>query len=217
MKTVAFLGFFLPMFSLAQNPEAVDLLSIRNDLPNPIIFGEGYVGLLGSELGGGVSVGGNLNWQFHKRDLLTARAAYFGGFSQNYVMLSPFTPFPIIKDRERVREYGVLYGKRYVFKGSSFSFSGGIAYYDRDFYKEQLNGYTFEMENYFGFPFEFNYKIFKTKKQRFRAYYGIVPIGKRKVAFGRSIGLKLYGNFSRNTHIGLGLTYGFGTHKEYVE
>lgn len=220
MRNILLFLLFLPFATLAQSSYEENTIEESKDSivePNPIIFGEGYFGILGGEFEGGFSVGGTLNWQFHQKDLLTLRASYFGGFKLDYVMVSPMTPFPIIRDREKIREYGVLYGKRYVFKGGSFSFSGGIAYYDRDYYKKHTNGYTFEKENYFGFPFELNYKIFKAKKQRFRAYYGIVPIGKKKVAFGRSIGFKFYGDFSRNTHLGFGLTYGFGTHKEYTD
>ncbi len=105
MKTLLLLGLLFPVFALAQSSETTDSLSVHKKPFHPIIFSEGYIGILGNESGGGVSLGGTLNWQFHKRDLLTTRVAYFGGFSQDYVLLSPFAPFPIIKDRERVREY----------------------------------------------------------------------------------------------------------------
>ena len=58
-------------------------------------------------------------------------------------------------------------------------------------------------------------KWFKAEKSRFRAYYGLIPIGKRKISFGRSVGFKLTANIAKNNYVGLTFTYGFGWHKKY--
>ncbi|MFA7445238.1 MAG: hypothetical protein WCY89_04775 [Flavobacteriaceae bacterium] len=215
MKSTLLFLIALPFFGLAQNTET-DSLSFGKDIvveSNSIIFGEMYVGVGGSN-NLTTAIGVNLNFQFNKDDLLTARFSSAYGAKTSYLLLFPYSLL-LLRRSETVLEYGVLYGKRYVFKSSSFSFSGGIAYYNRDFYQKREGGYTFEHENYFGFPFELNYKLFKGRKKRFRAYYGLIPVGKEKVAFGRSIGFKLYGDISRNSHFGFGITYGFGTHKDY--
>ena|SRR5690554_1407136 len=204
MRNILLFLLFLPFATLAQSSYEENTIEESKDSivkPNPIIFGEGYFGILGGEFEGGFSVGGTLNWQFHQKDLLTLRASYFGGFKLDYVMVSPMTPFPIIRDREKIREYGVLYGKRYVFKGGSFSFSGGIAYYDRDYYKKHTNGYTFEKENYFGFPFELNYKIFKSKKKTVQSLLWNCSDREEKSCFRKKYWLKtIWKFFTKYSH-----------------
>jgi len=59
-----------------------------------------------------------------------------------------------------------------------------------------------------------NVKWFKKEKKRFRAYYGLIPIGK-PTSFGRSFGFKLYGNIGKLSYVGIGINYGFGWHKRY--
>ncbi len=200
-----------PLVVLSQS-ETRDSLSIEK--LNPIIFGEYFVGISSSETLSGFSIGGNLNYQFNKSDLLTLRATYFSSFKFNLFLNNEDSELSI-NAKEKIREYGLLYGKRYVFEGSSLSFSGGIGYFDRDYYTKSNRILSINKQDYFGFPFEINYKLFKSKKRRFRAYYGIIPVGKRKVAFGRSIGFKLVGNISKNSYLGFGISYGLGTHKAY--
>jgi len=203
--------FFYPLVVFSQS-EINDSLKVEKS--NPIIFGEHFFGFSSSESFIGFSIGGNLNYQFNKSDLLTLRATYFASFKINSILNNSDSELSI-NSTEQIREYGLLYGKRYVFEGSSLSFSGGIAYFDRDYYTKSNRILTLTKQDYFGFPFEINYKIFKSEKKRFGAIYGLVPIGRKKVAFGRSIGFKFIGNISKNSYFGLGISYGFGTHKVY--
>ena len=92
----------------------------------------------------------------------------------------------------------------------SVSISTGISYVETNYYQETEDYYEKVHEDYFGVPFEVNIKWFKSKKSRFRAYYGLIPIGKKKVAFGRSVGFKMIGNVGQNNYVGLAFTYGFG-------
>lgn len=116
--------------------------------------------------------------------------------------------------REVQYEYGFLYGKRWTYGNYSLSGSVGISHFNR-FYYENIQDEEKLHETYFGVPFEFNLKFFKARKQRFRAYYGLIPIGKKKVSFGRSVGFKLTGNIAKHSNLGIGINYGFGWHKKY--
>ncbi|NBL65005.1 hypothetical protein GV828_07310 [Flavobacterium sp. NST-5] len=183
---------------------------------NPIIFTEGFAGFAGSDNGGMWFSGVNLNYQFNKTDLLTAKYSFNQALQSRYVYLSPFVTFPILEEQEIQNEWALLYGKRWIDKGFSYGVSAGISYVDRQYLDQNNeNVFRYYKENYFGVAYEFNIKWFKKDKKRFRALYGIIPVTKRKVAFGRSVGFKLVGNFSRNNYIGLGMSYGFGWHKKY--
>jgi hypothetical protein len=56
--------------------------------------------------------------------------------------------------------------------------------------------------------------FFKTKKERFRIFYGLIPVGE-PTSFGRAFGFRLYANIAKNSYVGLGLTFGLGWHKIY--
>jgi len=180
----------------------------------PIIFGEFLLGAA-SEINGneGLLLGGALKYQL-KSNLLTVRYLAFIQFESDLILLSPFIPIPIIREKINHKEIGILYGKRWIYEGSSLSFSGGIS----------LNNYLNKMtnenneiinikNNYIGFPFEVNFKWFKSTKKRYRIF-GIIPVGK-PTSFGRNLGFKLVGNISKKSFVGLGLVYGFGVHKKY--
>lgn len=182
---------------------------------NPIIFTECYFGLYGGSNGGLTGFGLNLNYQFKKNDLLTARFNLNSGFMNDYLLISPVTPLPFSVREETQVEFAILYGKRWAKNNFSFSVSSGISHVERDYYQNNGEFYENLNQSYFGVPFEFNIKWFKSKKSRFRAYYGLIPIGKKKVSFGRSVGFKLIGNIAKNDYVGLAFTYGFGWHKKY--
>lgn len=211
MKT-KFLLLFVCMQTLAQNQEVFDTIGKQN----PVVFYEFYGGLGGSSNGSIVFMGGNLNYAFSDTNLITIRATNFRSFKREDLIVG-FLAFPFFVRKENVVEYALLYGKRYVYDGKAISFSAGFSINDRTFYEyfEEQNNYN-KIENInLGLPVEFNIKWFKANKKVFRAYYGIIPIGKRKVSFGRSVGFKLIGNFSKHTYLGLGFTYGLGWHKRY--
>lgn len=213
----ALLFLMLPFLGLGKG--FVDNDSIQKT--NPILFGEGYFGI-GAGNSFGFLWGANFNFQ-HKKDLFTFRYVGYSGSENNKVRtrtIAHIMIFPSIVNVEKTSGFSLLYGKRHIKNKTSYSYSIGLGMVsqDRRKYNSTINEYgNWENNTYLGFPFELNYKWFKAKKQRFRAYYGLIPIGKKKVAFGRSIGFKLYGDISKNSHLGIGITYGFGTHKEYTD
>lgn len=105
-----------------------------------------------------------------------------------------------------------MYGKRYIEDGFSYHFSGGISYNSLRDKDDNLNKNT--TVNYVGFPLEVGLSWFKSRRQRFRILYGLIPVGK-PTGFGRSFGIKMYANFTKRTYFGIGLNFGLGYHKKY--
>lgn len=206
-------AFFLAFIFLGNNSFAQDSIPVVPKT-NPIVFYEGYGGVGGANSSGWV-IGATVNYQFFKNDLITARLGAFAGYDNHAAMLAPAVGLPIFRERERIVDYGILYGKRWISGGFSVSVSGGISGVNRKHYEVLEESYYEVRQHSLGFPFEVNVKWFKERKKRFRAYYGLIPIGTRKVGFGRSIGLKLVGNISKTNYIGGAISYGFGWHKKY--
>ncbi|MDY0090265.1 MAG: hypothetical protein RBR78_07850 [Flavobacteriaceae bacterium] len=208
--------FLFPFFLSAQE---TTLDSINTEKSNPIIFGEFFMGLGGGSNFGGF-LGTNLNYQ-HQNHLITFRYADFGSIENSRIRsggVSNLLVFPAYVNVKQIKDYSLLYGNRYTNKNVSFSWSAGlgIVHQQKRSYIEELNKYGEWISNTsVGIPIELNVKWFKAEKKRFRAYFGIIPVGKKKVAFGRSFGFKLIGNVSKNSYFGLGISYGFGTHKSY--
>jgi hypothetical protein len=172
--------------------------------PNPVLY---YEGLLGHSWGesGGFSGGAQLNYQTNK-NLLTLR--YNGTIKMRWE--SFFKPEPV----RELEEFSFLYGFRYINGGISFSPSVGLSYnvFSRYLKDENLQEYT-EITRYLGVPYEINVKFFKGKKKPYHIY-SVIPVGP-PTAFGRSIGFKIFGNFSKTRYGGFGLTFGYGLHKVY--
>tara|TARA_R110000850_G_scaffold147130_1_gene269307 strand:- start:19650 stop:20270 length:621 start_codon:yes stop_codon:yes gene_type:complete len=180
----------------------------------PIIFAEILFGGAGKINGnGGLLYGGELNYQY-KKNLFSIRYIENSQLESDVLFLSPVTPFPVLKEKNNNKELSVLYGKRWIYEGSSLSVSGGIS---RNTYSSNLtdeNNQRYKItDTYVGFPLEVNFKWFKSKKKRYRLY-GLIPVG-QPTSFGRNFGFKLVGNISKNSFVGLGLVYGFGIHKNY--
>ncbi|HZW62597.1 MAG TPA: hypothetical protein VFF15_03025 [Flavobacteriaceae bacterium] len=193
-------------FCFSQKP----LDSTNLQKTNPIIFGE----IFGGGTAGtpnGFTLGATLNYQ-HQKDVFTIRGvsklktdtkAFYDGW---------FLIIPVFDLYEEFSEVSLLYGKRYLLsESSSLSISGGIAF---NTYRTRNQNYEEIKQKNIGFPMEVNWKLFKAKKSRYRILYGLVPVGK-PTAFGRSFGLKLYANLSKKSYIGLGISLGLGTHKQY--
>lgn len=211
--------FLLFPFLLSAQESATDTISFEQ--PNPVIFGEYFSGLgTGTSFGG--YFGGSLNHQ-HQKHLFSLRYTWFGSIEYTKVRggyISHLLIFPAYVNIEKINDYSVLYGNRYVNGSFSFSWSAGLGIVQSQerSYIEDLNKYgDWKSNTSIGIPLELNVKWFKSEKKRFRAYFGIIPVGKKKVAFGRSFGFKLVGNVSKNSYFGLGISYGFGTHKIYSE
>lgn len=193
---------FLPFFLFSQN-KSVKKDSIKKE---PIIFGEFTLGI-SRDLTDGVKflVGGGLKYQY-KNHLFSFR------YNENIEFKSYFFfVVPIVTNLNKTQEQAIMYGKRWVEDGTSYSLLAGLS---TNRYIVFDQGNIVSTENYGGIPFEANIKWFKSKKSRFRIIYGAIPIGK-PTSFGRSIGFKLVGNISKRSYVGIGLTFGIGIHKQY--
>jgi len=180
----------------------------------PILFTEFLFGAAGEINGkGGFLLGAELNYQY-KKHLFSIRYMEYIQLETDAVFLSPVTPFPIIKEKINHKDIGLLYGKRWIYNGSSLSISAGVSLnqYTNRVTDENNEQYKIKT-HYMGLPLEINFKWFKSKKRKYKIY-GIIPVGK-PTAFGRNFGFKLVGNISNNSFIGLGVVYGFGIHKTY--
>lgn len=175
---------------------------------NPIVYAEMIIGYSNGS-SKGVTSGGTLNYQ-RKNNL----------FSYRYLELSEnrkegsFFFIPVLVEVEILREQAIMYGRRFVDENTSYSFSAGIAYVDREFLIDDANGVLkYNNTQSIGFPFELNIKWFNSKKERYRIYE-LIPVGK-PTSFANSIGFKFYGNVSKTSFVGLGITFGLGWHKNY--
>jgi len=180
---------------------------------NPTIYVEGILGYASGD-SKGWTIGGSFNVQ-SKKDLFSFRILSVNEINPENDGLEVLAIiFPFLFTKNTVEEYAVLYGKRYIFDNKSLSLSIGASSVHREYKIRRDTNRLHLEENYFGMPFEVNILWFKSTKQRYRAVYGLVPIGK-PTGFGRSIGFKLYGNISKHSFIGLGMTFGLGFYKKY--
>lgn len=178
---------------------------------NPIIF-LGYALSLPRNQSG---IQGNvdLNYQV-KRSLYTVRFVGAAYFDIGTVAISPVNYFPTISNKGGLEEYGVLYGRRFITDGHSFSFSAGLSFNDRTGFEAGPNNQPRPYESYYaGLPFEVTWLTFKAKKRKYHIY-GIIPVGK-PTGLGHTVGLKLSGNVSQHSYLSLGIVMGIGYHKQY--
>ncbi len=175
---------------------------------NPIIYADMTLGFSLMNTYSGI---GTINYQT-KNNLFTYR------FSELYHITAKdkkwliVFPFLIFSSALKSREHAFLYGKRYENNDFSYSFSGGLSYTRYTDNPSLLNPTSLK-NSFFGFPFEVNVKWFKSEKKRFRIY-SLIPVGK-PTGLGGSFGIKLFGNISKKSYIGIGLTFGLGYYKNY--
>ena len=170
-----------------------------------LIFGSGAIFKDGTGAGA-LNLGVGLNYQ-HKKSLYTLRYNHVVDFTIGFVFI-----IPVEIQSATINEYAALYGRRWLFKGSSISLSGGLSIQQ---YTSKIDGgQVFENINVVGIPLEFNVRFFKRRKRTFRAYYGLIPIGE-PTSFGRGFGLKLSGNIASRGFLSFGITYSLGSHKYY--
>ncbi|MBF4517738.1 hypothetical protein IRZ71_15340 [Flavobacterium sp. ANB] len=174
---------------------------------NPIIYAELFGGFSAMDHVG-FSGGVELNYQY-KKSLFSLRYANATGYISNEI--NPFFPFPTYYKSEDNSEYALLYGRRWMSERRSFSVSAGISCNNLDskrrFIDEEAETYGFNQkyETFYGVPFEASYKWFYKKKRSKLIYNALIP----------SIGAKIFGNISKNSYIGFGLSIGLGFSKEY--
>lgn len=180
---------------------------------NPILFAEMAIGFSNGDIKGFTGIG-SLNYQY-KNNLFTFRTLEI--IDNKKVGSFLFLPLLVLEDR--VNEYSFLYGRRYVYDNSSFSYSLGLAYINREYLIDDLNivpnfnDLNYADESFVGLPFELNFKWFNSKKKRYRIY-GLIPVGK-PVGFANSIGFKFYGTVAKKSYFGIGVSFGLGWHKTY--
>ena len=188
-------------FSSTIAQEKQDSIKVKE---HPIVFGDFLLGY--SNTGKrAATVGLNLNYQLNN-NLFTFRTSETTSIDR----IDWFLIFPISIVSNTTTEYALLYGKRYIEDDLSYHFSGGISYN----INEDINGNIKTKDIFAGFPLEIGMSFFKPKKERFRVFYGLIPVGK-PTGFGRSIGFKLYANIAKRSYVGLGVTFGLGWHKIY--
>lgn len=171
--------------------------NILSKKTNPIIFAEMFGGLSIMQHGG-FTGGCELNYQY-KKSLFSARYNHAAGYRKRDNVFS----FYNVEDND---EYALLYGKRWLTASRSFSVSAGISRNnlklttrDEDFNR------SLRYENFYGVPFEASFKWFYPKKRSNLIYNVIIP----------SVGMKLFGNISKRSYVGIGVSFGFGLSKEY--
>lgn len=197
-KLLLLLALSLPLLCMAQD--------IGRNRSNPIIYADlTFGGADGSS--DGFMLGMGLNYQRNSH-LFTLRWAVLGDLSMDVI---DYPPEPYYT--ETINDYGVLYGQRFIFGGTSLSVSAGASLYRRQTGVRIQGVTTHDRDAYIGFPFEIDFKLFKRERRPYHIY-GLIPVGP-PTSFGQSIGIKVMGSVSHTGFIGVGLTFGLGMHKEY--
>lgn len=191
--------------------EEIDSLSTQ---ANPIVYSSILVGGSGSHEVQGITLSLDLNYQFNK-NLLTFRSLYVIEENKDTNFFEALLVIPIFLGGDSINENALMFGRRLIFGGSALSISAGISSNLIRYSSRDENNLKMEFKYYYvGLPFEITFNVFKNKKRRYRIVYGIIPIGK-PTSFGRSFGIKLYGNLGRFNYFGAGITSGLGWHKKY--
>lgn len=164
--------------------------------PNPIIYFEGFGGF--SVMNHfGLTGGAELNYQY-KKSLFSFRFSHVTGYIKQDSVFS----FNNVEDNN---EYALLYGRRLVRGSHSFSVSAGVSCNNLKLTTRFDNYSTYKYENFFGVPFEANFKWYNPKKRSKLIYSALIP----------SVGVKVFGNVYKNAFFGVGFSLGLGLNKEY--
>lgn len=196
---------FLTLFTF------VFLFVFSQQKPNPIIFADGQAGfLIGG--GSGFMLSTSVNYQT-KGNLYSARYANFT--VGNLAIVHPLIPIPYFNEESATDELGFLYGKRFIYNRSAFSFGAGVGVqFTKNYFLDANNTRFYTKSSQIGLPFQLGIHWFKAQKRRFRVFYGIIPVTK-KTSFGRSYGFTLTGTAAKQSYFGLGFNLGLGYHKQY--
>jgi hypothetical protein len=100
--------------------------SLKTD---PIIYGDIGFGSSAIKTTSGIQLNTSLNYQY-QQSLVTIRFAAAQFFNTETAQLSPFTFFSIFRDDGNLTEWSLLYGRRMISGGVSFSISAGAPYND---------------------------------------------------------------------------------------
>ncbi|OEY71490.1 hypothetical protein [Salegentibacter salarius] len=157
---------------------------------NPVAFLEIFIGPYGGE-NKGVLLGSEMNYQWNK-NLMTLR----------YSSLQESGDSKLLKQTTNANtdELALLYGLRKINNSHSLSGSAGLSY---NVYKSNSRNENNEIRDRFiGLALEANIKWFKYKTDS---------------PFNVGFGLKLSGNISKNSYVGLSAVLSLGWHKIYEE
>jgi hypothetical protein len=200
MKQLILLPCFIFLFSLS-------LFGQDSIKTNPVIYADGGFGIPLGDMSG-LQLNAGLNYQAGK-NLFTLRANAIGG---NFPEGGISTTVP--RRVSDLYEYGILYGRRFINGGRSFSFSAGIAYDDRPtsvtFKGVELRNFS---SRYPAIPFELNWLWFQKNKQP-NPLSLLFPVEKT-TGYSGSVGLRLSGNISKYSYVALGAVFGLGWHRQY--
>lgn len=172
---------------------------------NPIIYSDFSITPITS-VDGGMLADAGFNYQTGK-SLFTLRLTGIGH-------MDIMTPYPNFGTRYTYAQGALLYGRRVISGGHSFSFSAGLAPVMQ--IATTNHGelpVTQTRSHYIGLPFEANLLWFKGKKRRSRIY-GIIPYGK-PTGFSSSVGLAVAGNVSAHSFVSFGVVFGLGYFRGY--
>ncbi|MCC8409693.1 hypothetical protein LJ707_12205 [Mucilaginibacter sp. UR6-1] len=154
---------------------------------NPVIFFNTLFGA-GNH---GLNLGAELNYQYNQH-IFTIKALHATQGEHLYTT-PPVTYSP---DYD---EFGILYGQSInnmsASIGTSFNKRNQLSYTSQDAINHN--------SRYIGFPWEININWFRKKKARY--------------SIGGAVGLKLFGNISKYSHVGLGATLGLGYYKRHAD
>jgi len=157
---------------------------------NPIGFLEIFVGPYGGE-NKGIFLGSEINYQWNK-NLMTIR----------YSSLQESGDSKLLRQTTNANtdELAILYGLRKINNSHSLSGSAGLSY---NVYKSNSRNENIgTKDKYIGLALEANIKWFKYKTDS---------------PFNVGFGLKLSGNISKRSYVGLSTVLSLGWHKIYTE
>lgn len=205
------LVFFLLFYCLNLHSQDSNTLS---ETSNPIIYISTSLGTsIGNKgYGGGFLFTTSVNYQMSK-NLFLYRFSHNAEFNKN-PGIAALLIVPIFLGDNIMNEHALMYGRRFVFNNSSVSTSVGFGLSNRNYTEFYDNNSKFITESYVSIPFEINFRLFQSRKKKFRILYGLIPVT-RPTGFARSFGLKLYGSLGKFNYFGVGLNFGLGWHKKY--
>jgi len=210
---ISFLYLFLVLGSAGSAQEIKDTITVNPDTlhewkTNPIVFADVFFGgAFGHSSGLVAGFSGNYQYKSH---LFTARYTVLW----EYQRVGRVIVLPVYRTTEELEEFALLYGYRTAKDYSAYSFSVGASVVHRDMYGYDNEGVQSKISHTrFSIPFEVSVKWFKKEKSPYHVYC-VLPVGP-PTGLGHSFGFKVVGNVGATTFIGLGITWGWGWHKQY--
>lgn len=190
------------LFTFINTMQAQQITDSDVKKSNPIIYAEMFGGFSAIK-DFGVAGGLEMNYQY-KKSLFSFRFTDITGYRKEEII--PIFPVPIYSKTENIQEYAVLYGVRWVKSSHSYSLSTGVSYNNLELEIRDSEGNRyFNYKNFYGVPFEANFKWFYPKRRDKIIFNALIP----------SVGLKIFGNIAQQSFVGAAVSVGFGFSKQY--